>query len=264
MHKYFLVAKNTWDEILSYRVNFLLWRVRAVITMLISYFLWTSVMPDQGTMFGYSKELMVTYVLLAPIIFSIVLSTRTHEISENINTGNLSLFLLKPFGYFKYWFSRDIGDKAMNSAFSLGEFLLFIFIVRPEIFIQTNFFYILMFFISLILAIILMFFVGCLMSMVGFWSPEVWAPRFIFYTLVSFLAGSLFPLDILPPAVYEVLKFLPFAYLQYFPIKIYLGQVNLPEILQGFEITLIWTGIVYLSLRRVWNKGLKIFTATGG
>lgn len=264
MQKYYFIAKNTWDEILSYRANFILWRVRAFLGMLTGYFLWTSIMPEEGTLFGYSKQIMVTYVLAAPIVFSIVFSTRTHEISENINTGGLSFFLTKPVGYFKYWFARDIGDKLMNISFSLSEFLLFLLIVRPDIFLQTNLFYLVIFFVSLFLAIILMFFIGCLMSMVGFWSPEVWAPRFIFYTLVSFLAGSLFPLDILPGSIYEILRFLPFAYLQYFPIKIYLGQVSTNDLILGFGITLAWIGISYLSLTAAWNKGIRNFTASGG
>lgn len=263
MRKYYLVAKNTWDEILSYRINFSLWRVRAVIGMLIGYFLWTAVMPDKGTLFGYSKDLMVTYVLLAPLIFSIVFSTRTHEMAENINNGDLSLFLIKPFGYFKYWFSRDFGDKAMNISFCLVEFLLFILILRPNIFLQFNPVYLILFFISLMLGIVLHFFIGSLMSMIGFWSPEVWAPRFIFYTLVSFFAGSMFPLDILPEPIFNALKLLPFTYLQYFPIKIYLGQLTIMEILWGFTITLIWIGITYLTVRFVWNRGLKIYTAMG-
>lgn len=263
MKKYYLVARNTWDEILSYRINFALWRLRTIIGLLISYFLWTSVMPDKGTLFGYTKDLMVTYVLVAPLIYSIIFSTRTHEMAENINNGDLSLFLTKPFGYFKYWFSRDFGDKAMNISFCIVEFLLFILILRPNIFIQSNPAYLALFFASLIMGIVLHFFIGSLMSMIGFWSPEVWAPRFIFYTLVSFFAGSMFPLDILPEPLFNILKLLPFTYLQYFPIKIYLGQLSLFEVFQGFSITLFWIFITYFALKIVWNKGLKMYTASG-
>jgi ABC-2 type transport system permease protein len=264
MKKYYLIAKNTWDEMLTYRINFSLWRVRMVIGLLISYFLWSSVMPDSGTLFGYTKSLMVTYVVLAPLVFAIVFSSRTHEMAENINRGDLSIFLVKPFGYFKYWFSRDMGDKAMNIAFCIGEFALFIWLIKPEIYLQTNLVYLGLFVISLILAIILHFFIGCLMSMVGFWSPEVWAPRFIFYTLVSFFAGSLFPLDILPEPVFNIVKLLPFTCLQYFPLKIYLGHVSLAEVFQGFLMTILWIGIMYGVLKLVWYRGLKIFTASGG
>lgn len=263
MRKYYLIARNTWDEMVSYRMNFTLWRVRAVVGLLISYFLWTSVMPDKGMLFGYSKELMVTYVLLAPIIYSIVFSTRTHEMAENINNGDLSLFLIKPFGYFKYWFARDFGDKAMNISFCLVEFGLLILILKPNIFLQKNPLYLTLFLISVVLAIVLHFFIGCLMSMIGFWSPEVWAPRFIFYTLVSFFAGSMFPLDILPTGLFNFLKLLPFTYLQYYPVKIYLGQLSLMEVLQGFSISLVWIGIAYFSVKAVWRKGLRMYTAAG-
>lgn len=264
MKKYYLVAKNTWDEILTYRINFSLWRVRTVVGLLISYSLWNSVMPEEGTLFGYSRDLMITYVVLAPVIFAIVFSSRTHEMAENINRGDLSMFLTKPFGYFKYWFARDIGDKAMNIVFSIAEFSLFLFIFKPALFLQFNPIYLVLFGISLALAIVLHFFIGCLMSMVGFWSPEVWAPRFIFYTLVSFFAGSMFPLDILPEPIFNVLKLLPFTYLQFFPIKIYLGHLSMLEILQGFGITIIWIGITYGVLKLVWQKGLRMFAASGG
>lgn len=263
MKKYYLVARNTWDEMLSYRINFSLWRIRAFIGMLISYFLWSSVMPDKGSLFGYSKDLMISYVLLAPIVYSIVFSTRTHEMAENINNGDLSYFLTKPFGYFKYWFARDLGDKAMNIAFCLSEFGIFILILRPNIFLQFNPLYLGLFFMSLIFGAVLHFYIGCLLSMVGFWSPEVWAPRFIFYTLVSFFAGSMFPLDILPAPLYQVLKLLPFTYLQYFPVKIYLGQVSFSEVIQGYSITLIWILLAYGAVRVIWGKGLQMFSASG-
>ncbi len=263
MKKYYLIAKNTWDEMLTYRVNFSLWRVRMVIGLLINYFLWTSVMPDNGTLFGYSKDLMISYIVLAPLVYSLVFSSRTHEMAENINNGDLSYFLLKPFGYFKYWFSRDLGDKAMNIAFCIAEFSLFILILKPNIFLQTNPFYLLVFLLSLFMALTLHFFISCLLSMIGFWSPEVWAPRFIFYVLVSFFAGSMFPLDILPEPVFNFLKLLPFTYLQYFPLKIYLGQLSITEMLQGFAVTLIWIGIAYATLKLVWSKGLKMYTASG-
>ena len=99
--------------------------------------------------------------------------------------------------------------------------------------------------------------------MIGFWSPEVWAPRFIFYVLVSFFAGSMFPLDILPEPVFNVLKLLPFGYLQFFPLKIYLGQLDFQSIVQGFLITSGWIGLTYAALMLTWNKGIKLYSASG-
>src|SRR3989344_3991609 len=138
MNKYYLVLRNTWDEIFIDRVNFTMWRFRTVLQLLIIYFLWSSIMPNNGNLFGYNKEQMLTYIICTQLIMAIVFSTRTGEIAENIINGDLSIFLLKPIKYFKYWFFRDIGDKLMNISFSIVELSLIFLILKPPLFIQTN------------------------------------------------------------------------------------------------------------------------------
>lgn len=263
MNKYILVIKNTWNEIITYRLNFLMWRVRTIIQLLTIYFLWTSVMPIEGQIFGYTRNLMLTYIILTNFVNSIIVSTRTQEIAENINNGDLSVFLIKPFNYFKYWLFRDFGDKLMNIFLSAIEILIIFLILKPPIYLQNKIDILLFTLLSIILGLILNFLIGCLLSMLGFWTPEVWAPRFLYYVLLTFFAGIFFPLDILPKALFHVLQGLPFAYLIFFPIKIYLGQLNLSQILSGFSIALIWILIFYFLLKIIWQRGLKIYGAYG-
>ncbi len=151
----------------------------------------------------------------------------------------------------------------MNLCFSTVELILIFIILKPPFFIQTNPFYILPFIFSIILSLFMYFFINFLLGLIGFWSPEIWAPRFIFITLLGFFAGSLFPLDILPRAVYEVLRLLPFTYLLYFPLKIYLGQLSFLEIATGLSVSVFWTFAIYFIVRTVWQKGLKSYTAYG-
>jgi len=227
------------------------------------YFLWQVILPPNKTLLGYSQSLMLTYILGTSLLDSIVLSSRTYAVGEEINSGNLMNFLLRPINYFLYWFSKDIGDKAMNISFSIVELTLIFIILRPPFFIQTNPFYILFFVFSVILSLFIYFFLNFLLGLIGFWSPEVWAPRFIFITLLGFFAGSLFPLDILPKTLYEVMKFLPFTYLLYFPLKIYLGKLSFTEILSGLSISIFWTFAIYFIVKATWQKGLKSYTAYG-
>jgi ABC-2 type transport system permease protein len=263
MKKYYLVARNTWDEVLTYRVSFIMWRVRSVIQVLTIYFLWLAVVPPGQTLLGYTQPLIATYILGTLLLESIVLASRTYIVGSEINNGNLMNFLLRPINYFHYWFSKDLGDKLMNICFSVVELSLIFLILRPPFFIQTDVIYLLFFMIAVVLAVFNYFFINFLLGLIGFWSPEVWAPRFIFVTILGFFAGSLFPLDILPKYVYEVLKLLPFTYLMYFPIKIYLGQLGVSEILSGFVISAFWVCAMYFILKIVWRKGLKSYTAYG-
>ncbi len=263
MKKYLLVIKNTWDEIVTYRFNFFMWRVRNVFQFLTIYFLWFSIIPDKGNLFGYSRDLMLTYIVLTTFVSSITLSSRTQEIAENINNGDLSIFLLKPFSYFKYWYSRDIGDKLMNVSFSLAEITLIFLVLKPPFYLQNDPFIIFLTLAGIFLALNLHFFITFLLSLIGFWSTDVWGPRFIFYILIGFLAGGVFPLDILPKAVFNILQVLPFSYLIYFPIKIYLGQLTNLQIIYGFLISSVWVLIFYFLLMLVWKKGLKSYNAYG-
>lgn len=263
MKKYWIITKNTWNEILVYRLNFIMWRVRVVLQLLTLYFFWLAVTPQNTKIFGYSQQLIITYIIGTFLVGAITLSSRTSEIGENINNGDLSIFLIRPINYFFYWFSRDLGDKAMNITFSLTELTLIFLVLHPPLFLQTNFSYLVLSLVSILLAIILFFLIGALIGFIGFWSPEVWAPRFIFYVLLNFFAGMIFPLDILPKTIFSVFQLLPFPYLIYFPIKIYLGQITTFEISKGLSISIVWIFIMFFIVRYVWMKGLKAYTAQG-
>ncbi len=263
MNKYFQIAKLTWDETLVYRLNFVMWRIRVVLQILTLYFLWASLIPSGTTLFGYDQSQMLTYILGASLVSSIVLSSRSSAVGDEINSGNLSNFLLRPINYFLYWFSRDVGDKAMNIAFAMVELTIIFAILKPPLFIRVESIHLLLTFVAIILAIIIYFFFSFLLGLIGFWNPEVWAPRFIFTVLLNFFAGGLFPLDILPKFIFSIFQLLPFTYLLYFPIKIYLGQLTTIEIFTGIAISLVWTTLLYVVVKYIWRKGLLVYTAQG-
>jgi len=102
-----------------------------------------------------------------------------------------------------------------------------------------------------------------MLSFIGFWSKETWAPRFLFFIIVSFLSGMYFPLDIVPRAIYNILILTPFPYLLFIPLKIYLGQVDLNFILRGLLLSLFWIYLLNIFMKNLWNKGLKIYTSEG-
>lgn len=262
MKKYLLVAKNTWAEVAAYRLNFFMWRFRQVLQLLTIYFLWAAIIPKGGHVFGYSQSLMLTYILGTALVNSF-LSSRVWQTADEITKGDLSNYLIRPINYFTYWFFKNIGDKTSNIIFSIFEVAMIIVIVKPPIFLQTNLLFILLTAVALALAVFLQFFVDFLLSSIAFWSPETWAPRFIFFTLVGFFSGGLFPLDILPKPIFYFFEILPFSYLLYFPLKVYLGQVSSEQLIIGFMVSIVWVGGLYLILRFVWKKGMYSYTAQG-
>lgn len=263
MNKLWVVAKNTWNEYMEYRLNFVMWRLRNVLRLIVVYFLWWAVFSVRNEVFGYDQTKLLTYILASSIIAGIVFSTKTQDIGSEINQGDLSNLLLKPMGVFNYWIARDIGDKLLNIVFSVIEIFLLILILKPPLFFQRDLTILFFLVISLLLSAMLYFFISLLISFLGFWTPDVWGPRFLFFIILEFFAGGLFPLDMLPPLFYKIIKLFPFSYLLFFPLKIYLGQLAIFDILTGLTISVIWIWILYLVVKKVWLKGLTIYGAYG-
>lgn len=263
MKKYVRIAKAVMQEMLIYRINFFLWRARQIMQVLIIYYLWLAILPPNKTFAGYDQSLMLTYVFATTVIGMIVYSSRSSSIGNDINSGDLSNRLLKPMNYLFTWFVTDLGDKVMNVFLSVIELIILYLLLKPPLFIQTDpqiiFFSVLV----VLIAISMYFFFNVLLGFVAFWSPEVWAPRFIFTILLTFFAGGLFPLDLLPNSLYQFFMYLPFPYLLYFPVKIYLGTLSYMQILQGITVSILWSFILFFATQLIWQKGLRTYTAQG-
>ena len=159
MKKYWMVAKNTWEEAVTYRASFILWRIRSVLEVLTLYFLWFGALGSQTTIFTYNRPQILTYVFGVTILTATIFSSQTHKIGGDINEGTLSNYLIRPVSYFTYYFAKDVADKFMNLFFACLEFTLLFFLLQPPVFIQTDPLRIIYFLIAVIIAIFLYFFI---------------------------------------------------------------------------------------------------------
>lgn len=266
MGKYLQIFKISFEQEFAYKVNFIMWRVRNVFQIIITFFLWSTIFNNPGTVFfGYDRARILTYVFALMIVRAIVLSARAVDVSSDISEGNLSNYLVKPIGYFKYWFTRDISSKVLNLGFATFEFGALFLILKPDFYFQGNVYVLGAFVISLIIAMFIYFCILFLVSSVPFWAPELgWASQFLVaVVIIEFLSGALFPIDILPPSLQKIAMALPFPYMIFFPVQVYLGKISGPAQVQGFATSTAWLILLYFLMRHVWNKGLRAYQAFG-
>lgn len=260
---YRLILKRTLDEYAAYRLNFIMWRVRMVMHLLVIFFLWKAMYQSRSEYFGYDRAMMFSYVLLSGFVRSVVLGTTTGEVARIINQGDLSNYLLKPFSFFRYYMARDTADKILNAAFALVEMSLIYLVFHPPIIVQTEPAVILQTFGALILGTMLYFSFSMTLGLLGFWLTDVWSVIFLTQVVIEFFAGGLLPLDMLPPQLFTFSRALPFFYFIFFPIKVYLGQMDTKQVAGGFFVGIIWVTGLTLLMRTVWKRGLKVYTAEG-
>ncbi len=264
MKKFISIFKTTVKEYLAYRFNFLMWRFQVMIGFIIPLFLWSSITANK-TFNGYNQQTMINYFLYTYFISFFILGTRTVDISGQIQSGEIINLLLKPISFFKYYLFRDLADKFLNLAMSIVE-LTFLIILFKLPLILPDLSYFVFFLILFVIGFFISFFISLSISFIGFYSNEVWAPRFVFLVVIQILSGMFFPLDLLGKPLFNILMLTPFPYYFFLLVKI----ITQPEILlakinpyQTIFIGLCWLMISFALARCLWLKGNKSFSFWG-
>ena len=261
MKKYFSIFSITFQEIFTYRLNMLMWRIRQIFVFLIPFFIWKSVLGQGGEIYGYSFSAIMTYLFGTTVLRSLVMGSRTIDLGMMVNSGNLTIPLMRPINMFNFFFIRDVADKLFNLSFIIIEIPLILLIFKPPVFIQTDLISILLFISSLIFAILIYFYINVIFGSIAFWSRDIWAPRFLLMVIMEFAAGAMFPLDMLPETWQKVLYLTPFPYLLFVPLKTYLGESILSN--SHIYISLVWVIILGLSAKFIWSRGIRSYEAEG-
>ncbi len=261
MQKYFSLFTITLQEIFAYRLNMLMWRVRQVFVFLVPFFIWKSILGQGGEIYGYNFAAIMTYLFGTTVLRSLVMGSRTIDLGWMINSGNLTIPLMRPINIFGLFFTRDLADKLFNLSFIIFEIPLIILLFHPPVFLQTDVVSILFFIVSVILAILIYFFINIIFGSLAFWSRDIWAPRFLLMMIMEFASGTMFPLDMLPEYWQNIVFMTPFPSLLYVPLKIYLGTD--PHYLSHLLIAFAWTLGLGLMASLVWKKGIKSYEAEG-
>lgn len=263
--KYLPVFKISFQQEFAYRLNFVMWRFRNVLQIFLIFFLWdTLFLNSTGSVLGYTRDKILTYIFGILIIKSIVLSARSVDIAGEVARGDLANYMIKPLSYIRYWFTRDLASKTLNLIFAVCEIGLLFLILKPPFFLQNNPFYLMFFVFSLIMAIVIYFLLLFLFNLFPLWFPEqAWGPTFLLGIFVDFLGGGIFPLDILPGVFQNIIYLTPFPYLIFFPLQTYLGTFGAGYVYQGILIQITWIVVISLVVRRVWNLGIKAYSFEG-
>lgn len=266
MLKYLYIFKLTWMERMVYRVNFFMEVLSGILSSLIVIFLWMAVYryARQEVIGGYSLPEMVTYLLGAGLINSFILTTAENpETSQNIQDGSLSGYLIKPLSPYGIWFARDFGTKSFFFLLGLTGYLIVGIFFIEFLIPFSNGTYLLLFLISLVLAALLQFLFFEALSLLSFWIENTYGLRFTMRVIMEVVGGAIIPLSFFPEILQKIFYFLPFSFLIYFPMKLYLGKIPLDQIASLFIQEGLWImGLALLNFV-IWKKGIRQYVSMG-
>ncbi|MHC1683132.1 MAG: ABC transporter permease [Clostridiaceae bacterium] len=265
--KYLGVAKIGLQESLEYRFNFFTTFIFILAPLLVHICLWQAVYGSGVTaeqMAGYSFEMMITYTIVGHLLDKFTCEVNLQLItSAEIREGLISRYLVKPISYFMYDVAILFSNRLIYFITLIVPYSIVVFFSRKIFIFNYNPLMIILFILSIFIAILISFMLNHLIGLATFWLKEVTSLYVFTQSTFAFLAGGYFALDLLPSKVYDLLMMSPFPYILYFPISIYMNKFSLSEILHYLIISIIWMIILFIMNIYVWRRGLKRYTADG-
>lgn len=258
-----------------YKNNFIMGFVSSVVNLIVQLVFWpvyynsgadlTYVSIDSIIIAGYSLKEMMTYsVVIYLIQRAISLTSISNLIKEDIMSGELNIHLLRPIKYLWTKWLQSISKQALNLMLTI-IFLFVIhisfnsFFVYPESIIKV---FITLFFAGL--ACILSFLLNSIIGVLSFWLLETQSVGVLYNMMVSVLSGSLFPINLIKNQFGNIIKYLPFSYMAFIPAQIYLEKIDNMKIVNNIFICFFWVVMLLLLLIRLWNNGVRKYSAFGG
>lgn len=254
-------------EGLEYRGNLLLQILAGFSTLVINYFLWSTIFRHSGPEMwdGYTFLSIFTYFvatnLCGRFCDTIYLET---GVSEAIRTGEITQYIVRPINHQLYVLADFLGRKVSYLSLALLPHVAIVLWVGAYIGLALDVSAIPAYLVATLLGAAISFAFGYILSVTAFWFADVSAFFVAKMLAMVFLSGSMIPLDLLPPAVASVFSFLPFRYFAFVPGQVLLGRIAGDQLTVELVRGVCWlVGLGALG-QLLWQRGTRRHVGAGG
>lgn len=275
----FVAKLKTWwtilrislEERLVYRGDFALGTLMRFLPIITQIFLWYAIFEavesrgGTNDIVGYSYHDMVAYYLLTMLsrAFS-SMPALASGIALQVRDGEIKKYLVQPIDLLGFLLLSRIAHKLAYYSVAIVPFGL-VFYVCGNYFPEWPHWSTMVAYIaSLIMGFMVGFFLEAAIGLFSFWFLEVTSLLFVYMLLSFFLSGHMFPLDFLPQPWNQLVEFLPFRYLAYFPSAVWLGKIQGADLYRGLLIEVVWIAFFIVLSRVMLARGIKRYSGFGG
>lgn len=218
---------------------------------------------ESGHQLGsYAEQPLLLYFLLVLAMDSMLYFGDAWNIVEEIHSGKIVNFLVKPISYYQARVAMYLGKASVRFVTMLPALvvgILFLGISAQSLFDLHFLAFIPYFVVGLCLHMATVLSIGVL----SFPLQRASAGIFTFQTAIFLTGGKLIPLSLFPEWAQHILTFLPFHFMTFTPLSILLGQPTFLPYITGLAIDLLWLCGALILLRLLWLRGMKTYEGFG-
>jgi ABC-2 type transport system permease protein len=263
MRLYFEVARKSFRRHLVYRTANLAGIAVNFFFTCLRVFIFTAVLAHRTKVSGFNVSQIVTYMCLTEALMMTAGAIGSWELMDSVMTGQVAMDLARPWDFFFYWLSRNLGRAVYFAAFrGIPLFVLSWVVFGMEL--PADWLTAMLFLISLCLAVVVSSALGFLVNFAAMWTTDARGVARIASTFMWFFSGMLLPPEFLPQWLRTVVWWLPFQAQIYAPTAVYLGSIGTLGRWQLLALQAIWTLVLVGAGRAVLAAGQRKLTVQGG
>jgi ABC-2 type transport system permease protein len=247
-------------NMLQYRAVMLLWAAWGIVAPLVSLAVWTAAAQGRS-LAGFDRAELAGYFFITMVVSHVTTAWDTEVFSWMVKSGTLSSRLLRPIHPVFQSAADNVAYKLCTVAILLPIWIVIGILIRPALHLTPA--RALWLIPALGLASSLTFVWGYCVALVAFWTTNIRAINQLYYTGMTFLAGRMAPLALLPAALQTVGLYFPFRWMLAFPVELGLGRVPEAQIPLGLAAQAFWLVAGIVAFRLIWARGIRSYSAVG-
>ncbi|MEX2104441.1 MAG: ABC-2 family transporter protein [Bacilli bacterium] len=263
MSLYLKFLSLAFKEKYTYKFDFYVSILASMLVVFVQVNVWTALY--KGTDFSHvvSLEQVITYVLLSFVIFNLTRSEVSIKIGKKVEDGSIIADFIRPVNFKSFLLAEDLGN----------NFFQFLFVSIPAVILSALFcgfslegdlLTFIIFLMSVILGVLIAFHIKFIIGLFSFWLETSWYIPFFVGAIFELFSGSTIPLWFYPSWLQAITDWLPFRFIFFEPIAIFLNKYSTSEAALILVLQLAWLLIMIVIERWIWIKAQQEITVNGG
>lgn len=248
---------------LAYRLRYYTGIVTYFIYVSVYYFIWKAIYLNGPAIAGFDFSHMLTYVAVGWIIRSFYFNNIDQDLAQQVTEGKLVMDLIKPVNIQLMYMAQALGESVFRLALLTAPTAIILTLVFP-LRLPASWTCFAAFLVSASLTFFIVaginFAIGTLairlLSILGLLRAK--------YFLLELFSGLLVPISFFPHAFQRVLDFMPFKYISYVPLLIYLGKLEGLALIQAIGMQVFWVVALFAAGDQMWKWSSRKITIQGG
>lgn len=236
-----------------------------LIYLIVVYYLWQAIYASAGTdiVNGMTFSDTLIYLVLATALHNLLEMYIVWDIGRSIQTGEITLKLLRPISYKRLIFWSNAGMIVMSFFLTfLPTFIVVSIVTNGAVPLGINLLY---FVISVLMSISINFSMDFFIGTVCLYTESIWGINIMKQVIVLLLSGATIPLAFFPEPFRTIVSYLPFQAIYNAPLSILLnGNPEPKRLLTTLGTQLFWCAAMNLLTKLFWKLSVKKITVNGG